>query len=56
MVAGEKAICPMTRRSSSATSETERALAARSASMMNCSVWLLISRVRKAATVISEIA
>jgi hypothetical protein len=56
MVTGEKAICPITRPSISATSDTVRALAARSASMMNCSVWLLISKVLNAAIVTSVIA
>ncbi len=56
MVTGEKAICPTTRPSISATRDTTRALAARSAAMMNCSVWLLITKVANAATVTSLIA
>jgi len=55
MVTGENAICPITRPSTSATSETVRALAARSASITNCSVWLLISKVLNAAIVTSVI-
>ena len=38
IVTGENAMCPTTRPSTSATSEIVRALAARSAEMMNCSV------------------
>ena len=37
MVRGEKAICPITRPSTSATSDIVRALAMRSAAMINCS-------------------
>ncbi len=56
MVTGEKAICPITRPSISATRDTARAPAARSASTMKCSVWLLISKVLNAAIVTSVIA
>ncbi len=38
IVTGEKPICPTTRPSSFATSDTVRAPAVRSAVMMNCSV------------------
>ena len=38
IVTGEKAICPIKRPSNSATRDTARALVARSASMINCSV------------------
>ena len=55
-VTGEKATCPTTRPSSSATSDTVSALAARSSMMMNCSVLLLISSVLNAATGTSAIA
>src|SRR5271169_4709679 len=50
---GENAICPTTRPSTSATSDKVKTFAERRASMMNCSVWLLISRISKAATVTS---
>jgi len=55
MVTGENAICPATRPSSSATRDTARASAARSASITNCSRWLLIARVLNAAIVTSVI-
>lgn len=50
---GENAIYATTRLSTSATKDTGRAYAARSASIMNHSVWLLISMLSKAATVTS---
>jgi len=55
MVTGENAMCPTTRPSASATSETVSAPAARSASTMNCSVWLLIASVSNASTVTTVI-
>ena len=54
MVTGENAICPATRLSTSATNDNVRAFADRNASMINCSVWLLISIDSNAAIVIAE--
>jgi len=53
MVKGENAICPTTLPPTSATSDRVRALAARNALMMYCSVWLLTSNVLNASTVTS---
>jgi hypothetical protein len=56
MFTGENAICPTTRPSTSATNDMVKAFADCRASMMNCSVWLLISMVLNAAMVTSEMA
>ena len=54
MITGENAICPTTPPFYSATSDNVSTLAARSAFMMKCSVWLLTSRALNAATVTAD--
>lgn len=56
MVTGENAMWPKTFPLTSATSEIVSECASRKALAINCSVWLLISRVSEALSVTSDIA